>query len=189
MTICFVMLFIPEQYTNALAVRMNNFVIRIPSLLDLLTLITYQFLHAGLDHFLGNFMFAGAVSIYAEKRLGSRSFIRLWLWSGVMSAVGFMLVNLCTPNTLNAIISGIPVGLIGASGSISGIYAYSVLSWGKKWYEKTMGYLAFLLFIVPQIMMMIAAVSFPERVAYSGHVFGAIGAIIYMACTRQEKKK
>lgn len=82
-----------------------------------LTLITYQFLHAGWGHLLPNMLFLWIFADNIEDAYGHAAFAFLYLVSGVAAALAHVLLSPA---------SGVP--LIGASGAVSGILgAYMVL--------------------------------------------------------------
>jgi membrane associated rhomboid family serine protease len=83
----------------------------------LLTLFTYQFLHADIVHLLGNLIFLWVFADNVEQALGRWRFLAFYLAVGVLSALAFVLSD-----------PGSKVPLIGASGSISGVViAYLML--------------------------------------------------------------
>jgi Uncharacterized membrane protein (homolog of Drosophila rhomboid) len=74
------------------------------------TLITYMFLHAGIFHIFFNMMTLYFFGPYLEKLIGKKSFVIMYLISGVVSAIGFILLE-GSPNAW----------LVGASGAVSGV--------------------------------------------------------------------
>jgi membrane associated rhomboid family serine protease len=180
--LCTGIMFLPYEYQSALAASMSNFVTQMPTLRDFVTLVTYQFSHAGWGHLIGNFTFATPVAIWAENRLGRSEFVKCWLWSGICAALGFMVMGMATPSILKALSMGYPVGLVGASGSISGIFTYTCLKFGDNcWWKKVLGYAGWTLFFVGQCIAMGDSIIWSTGIAYSGHVFGSIGALLYMS--------
>lgn len=82
-----------------------------------LTLITYQFIHGGWAHLLGNMLFLFIFGNNVEDRLGRLKFLPFYLACGVAAAIGQIVVE---PHSQSL--------LIGASGAISGILgAYLVM--------------------------------------------------------------
>ncbi len=79
------------------------------------TLITYMFLHGGFTHILFNMLMLFFFGPRLEERLGSRTFILFYVFSGVGGAV----LSFGTPNAL----------VIGASGAIFGV----VLGFARYW--------------------------------------------------------
>jgi len=87
-----------------------------------LTLLTYQFLHAGFLHAAGNLLFLWIFGNNVEDRLGRLGFLVFYLWAGVLAALTQVLID---PR------SEIP--LVGASGAISGVLgAYLVMFPGAR---------------------------------------------------------
>lgn len=185
--ICSVIMFLPEAYQASLTCLMKNFAYGSPTVRDLMTLITYQFAHSNWDHILGNFTFATPAAIFVENRIGRSEFVKLWLWSGICAALGFMLMGMATPRILGMIIKDVPVGLIGASGSISGIFTWACLKFGEDcWWKKILGYTGWTLFFAGQCLMMGESVIWGGGIAYAGHVFGAVGCLLYMATRKRD---
>lgn len=82
-----------------------------------LTLITYQFLHAGWGHLLSNMLFLWVFADNIEDAYGHVAFALLYLTSGVIAALAHVLL-----------MPGSAAPLVGASGAVSGILgAYLVL--------------------------------------------------------------
>jgi membrane associated rhomboid family serine protease len=81
------------------------------------TLITYQFFHGDLAHFLGNMIFLWVFGDDIERALGRLNFLAFYLLSGVVGGLVFVAND---PHTR--------VELIGASGAIAGVVvAYIML--------------------------------------------------------------
>lgn len=76
------------------------------------TLITHMFLHSPTDifHILFNMIVLYSFGRYLENLIGKKSFVFMYLVSGIVAALGFILVE---GNT--------GVGLVGASGAIYGV--------------------------------------------------------------------
>jgi len=81
-----------------------------------LTLITYQFLHAGFLHAAGNLLFLWIFGNNVEDRLGRLGFLVFYLWAGILAALTQVVID---P------LSEIP--LVGASGAISGVLGVYVV--------------------------------------------------------------
>ncbi|MCC7048672.1 MAG: rhomboid family intramembrane serine protease [Alphaproteobacteria bacterium] len=79
---------------------------------DPLPLLTYQFLHGGLDHLGINMLALLAFGVGLERWIGPWRFLALYLLSGVAGGVAQILL-----------FPGSPVPLLGASGAISGCFA------------------------------------------------------------------
>ncbi|WNY29055.1 Rhomboid protease GlpG [Methanimicrococcus stummii] len=76
------------------------------------TLITHMFLHSATDifHILFNMIVLYSFGRYLEKLIGNKSFVMMYLISGIVAALGFVLIE---GNT--------GVGLVGASGAVFGV--------------------------------------------------------------------
>ncbi|MBI4369170.1 MAG: rhomboid family intramembrane serine protease [Elusimicrobia bacterium] len=79
-------------------------------------LVTYQFLHGGFGHLIGNMWYLWIFGDNIEAHLGSIKFLIFYLFSGFISCLAQVLIN-----------HSYAIPLIGASGSIAGVLgAYSV---------------------------------------------------------------
>ena len=81
-----------------------------------LTLISYQFLHGGWEHILGNMLYLWVFGDDIEDALGPVRFIAFYLLCGVVAALAFVMAN-----------TGSRIPLVGASGAVSGILAAYLL--------------------------------------------------------------
>ena len=79
---------------------------------DLTSLITYQFLHGGLLHLLGNMFFLVIFGFSVEAAIGHLRFLLFYLLAGVAGGVLYSAVNASSATAL-----------VGASGAISGVMA------------------------------------------------------------------
>ncbi|VVB69870.1 Rhomboid protease GlpG [uncultured archaeon] len=71
------------------------------------TLVTHMFVHASFDHLLFNMLFLFFFGMELERRVGERRFLEIYLLSGVVAAVGQMLIS-----------GG---SMVGASGALYGV--------------------------------------------------------------------
>lgn len=78
--------------------------------------ITYQLSHAGLMHFISNMLFLVALGFYLETLLGSFGFLCLYFFGGISGGLFFNFFN-----------STSYVPMVGASGSISAMFAFIAL--------------------------------------------------------------
>ncbi|WP_144820702.1 rhomboid family intramembrane serine protease [Marinobacter piscensis] len=90
-----------------------------PAQLSLSSLITYQFLHGGWGHIIGNLVFLFLLGFTVEKALGPGRYLLAYLACGALSGLVFTAFSL-----------GSPVPLVGASGSISGLMGMYVAIYG-----------------------------------------------------------
>lgn len=148
-----VVIFLPASVQMAMTAGPDMFSYR---------LITYQFVHAGTGHLLGNFLLGMPSALYLERRLGKKRFLSFFLLAGIGSALWFLL--------------GMVVGnLAGSSGSIFGVFAYSLILWARegRW-QQAMAILLAVFMIAPEIS---ASMNFSfDSVAHAGHVGGVVAA-------------
>ena len=107
---------IEETYIQKLSAHQLGL---IPAELSLYTLITYQFLHGGWGHIIGNLVFLFLLGFTVEKALGPGRFLVAYLVCGALSGLVF-----------TAFSQGSPIPLVGASGSISGLMGMYVALYG-----------------------------------------------------------
>ena len=107
---------IEETYIQRLSAQQFGL---IPAQLSLYTLVTYQFLHGGWGHIIGNLVFLFLLGFTVEKALGPGRFLLAYLVCGALSGVVFTIFSL-----------GSYVPLVGASGSISGLMGMYVAIYG-----------------------------------------------------------
>ncbi len=91
----------------------------VPGDLSLYTLVTYQFLHGGWAHILGNLVFLFLLGFTVEKALGPARYLLAYLLCGALSGLVF-----------TGFSAGSHVPLVGASGSISGLMGMYVAIYG-----------------------------------------------------------
>jgi membrane associated rhomboid family serine protease len=106
--------------------------------MDIATLMTYIFLHAGFLHLIGNLWFLWLVGVNVEDDWGRPFFIGFYLVSGVFSALLFAAITH----------SGAP--LIGASGAIAGVMgAFAIQYYKSKIYFLFVSLVPFIFKIFP----------------------------------------
>lgn len=93
----------------------------IPGELNLYSLITYQFLHGGLGHLIGNMVFLFLLGFTVEKAMGPARYLLAYLLCGALSGLVY-----------TAFSKGSQVPLVGASGSISGLMGMYVAIYGAR---------------------------------------------------------
>jgi len=152
-----------------------------PYEIEIITLLSHQFLHGDIFHLLGNMVFLVLTGFAVEAALGSRKFITFYLLSGIGGGLLFSFFQAG---------SGIQSGnLVGASGSISGVMAMYVVLYGLRKIE-----FFYWLFIFTGYFRAVAIVMLPayilkelyflvftdgSNVAYTAHIGGfVIGAIL-----------
>jgi len=86
----------------------------------ILSLITYQFIHGGWDHLAANMVSLLAFGPGIERPLGRTKFLAIYFLTGIVAA---LTQAAFTP-------AGVHDVLIGASGSISGVFGALIVVWG-----------------------------------------------------------
>lgn len=93
----------------------------VPSEPSLYTLVSYQFLHGGWGHIIGNLVFLFLLGFTVEKALGPGRYLLAYLMCGVLSGLIY-----------TAFSWGSRIPLVGASGSISGLMGMYVAFFGMR---------------------------------------------------------
>jgi membrane associated rhomboid family serine protease len=152
-----------------------------------LQLLTYQFLHGGFMHILGNMVFLILTGFAVEAALGSLRFLGFYLLSGVGSALLF------------ALFESSGGSLVGASGSISGVMAMYVVLFGTRkiqffyWFFIFTGYVR-----AAAIIMLPFYIGFEiyqyfsnqgSNVAYTAHIGGFLVGAALVFLTQNLNKK
>lgn len=107
---------IQDRYIDRLSANQLGLV---PAQLSLSDLITYQFLHGGWGHIIGNLVFLFLLGFTVEKALGPGKYLLAYLLCGALSGLVFTAFSV-----------GSPIPLVGASGSISGLMGMYVAIYG-----------------------------------------------------------
>ncbi|MBE0487374.1 rhomboid family intramembrane serine protease, partial [Marinobacter sp.] len=107
---------IEEQWISRMSAYQLGLV---PADLSLYTLISYQFLHGGWGHIIGNLLFLFLLGFTVEKALGAGRFLAAYLVCGALSGLVFIGFSM-----------GSHIPLVGASGSISGLMGMYVAIYG-----------------------------------------------------------
>jgi membrane associated rhomboid family serine protease len=145
------------------------------------TLVTYMFLHGGFMHIAFNMLVLFFFGPRLESRLGSRVFLQLYFFSGIVAGLVSVVTPLVIP-TFSAY-----TAVVGASGALYGI----LLAFAHYWPDerifiipipvpiriRTMVVLATLL-AVGGIAMEVAG--HPQRIAHHAHLGGFLGAWLFM---------
>jgi membrane associated rhomboid family serine protease len=152
-----------------------------------LQLVTYQFLHAGVMHILGNMVFLVLTGFAVEAALGSLRFFGFYILSGIGSGL------------LYALFASSGGSLVGASGSISGVMAMYVVLFGMRkiqffyWFFIFTGYVR-----TSAIIMLPFYISFEiyqyisndgSNVAYTAHIGGFLVGAALVALTQVLNQK
>lgn len=153
--------------------------------IQLLTLLTSMFMHAGFGHLLGNLWFLFIFGDNVEEHFGHFNYLLFYITCGVMGGLAHVLAQPA---------STIPV--IGASGAISGVLgAYLLLYPDAKlrtWWGDDSIFLAARTFSVPAwamigawLLLQYACLSFHvDGVAWYAHVGGFAGGLLVVVLFR-----
>ncbi len=111
---------LPEQADDALVYDLALVAARLTGAMpwgavDPLPVVTYQFLHAGLDHLGINMLALLAFGTPVERRLGAVRFLLFYLACGLAGALAHVVA-----------FAGSPAPLIGASGAIAGCFGGAI---------------------------------------------------------------
>jgi membrane associated rhomboid family serine protease len=156
----------------------------IPRDFHLSSLISYQFLHGGIGHLLGNMVFLFLLGFTVERALGSVRYTMSYLTCGMLSGVFYTLVE-----------KGSLIPMIGASGAISGLMGMYVVLFGLQ-KIRFFYYLGFFFnyFMAPAILLLpiwigkelIAYFTGGDKtVAYMAHAGGLLAGAALMAGLRK----
>lgn len=153
---------------------------------SLLGLLTYQFLHGDMMHWLGNMLVLLLAGPFAEAALGRFRFLVAYLGSGAFAGA------------LHMLLSNQP--LVGASGSIAGAMAMVAVLYGTR--RVPVFYWLFVYFNTARIPALLLlpiwlaieavqwAVSPESRVAYGAHIGGFLaGAVLAWLLKPHDSKK
>jgi membrane associated rhomboid family serine protease len=145
------------------------------------TLVTYMFLHGGLWHLAFNMLVLYFFGPRLESRLGSRPFLQLYFFSGIVAGLVSVIVPYVIPSFSPM------TAVVGASGALYGV----LLAFAHYWPDeriliipipipiriRTMVFLATLI-AVGGIAMEVAGT--PQQIAHHAHLGGFLGAWVYM---------
>ena len=151
---------------------------------SVITVLSYQFLHGGLLHLLGNMVFLLLTGFAVEVALGHKRFLLYYLVSGVGAGLLFVAGQ--------SLFGGSGGNLVGASGAISGVMAMYVVLFGMRKIEFFYWILIFTGYFRSAAIIMLPAYILKElfmllfdqgsNVAYSAHIGGFVaGAALVMA--------
>lgn len=163
--------FVPNRLTDALV----NF--DVPGILhNLLTFVSYAFLHAGFDHYLSNMLLFLAFGLFVEREMGFWRLGVAYFVAAVAGAFGHYIFNLTSHDPL-----------VGASGAIAGVMgAYMVVIFRRSRGVTLLTLLgaAFVVYwIVGQGFSAVRDFTMPFdpediHVAYLTHIGGFVGGLV-----------
>lgn len=164
-------------FTMALPGFINRFVLVPAFILERpWTVLTYQFIHAGIFHLLFNMLGLFFFGPRLEARIGSRHFIRLYLLSGICGAA----LSIFTPTA----------AIVGASGAVFGV----LFGFARYWPRERI-YIWGVLPIESRVLVILLAglaifggVSGGGNVAHFAHLGGFAGGWIYLAILERNSR-
>ena len=159
-----------ESFTRSYLLRYDEF--------SFVTLVTHQFMHAGLGHLIGNMVFLVLLGLLLEPVLGRLQFLTLYLFAGLAAGLTSLGLNW-----------GVDGGGLGASGAIAGLMGLLAVVFGRRkvrffyWVFVYFDYVrAPALVLLPLWLgweLVAWATDTAGRVAYEAHVGGMIaGALL-----------
>jgi membrane associated rhomboid family serine protease len=139
------------------------------------TPLTYMFLHGGVLHVLLNMLILFFLGPETERSLGARKFVLLYLISGILGGVGWLLIE---PSPLVPCIgaSGAVFGVLGAFAALFPDQPVTVLVFFVLPVTLKAWLLAVILGVV-ELMFLISPGT--GRVAYAAHVAGGLAGYFY----------
>ena len=133
---------------------------------------TYMFLHGSTTHLFMNMLALYLIGPALERSLGRKLFLVLYLFSGVLGGIGFLLMD--------------PQGVcIGASGAVFGVFGAFVALYPRE--RMVLLFLPFiqfeawvfaLIFIGIELLYLVAGRG--GNIAHSAHVAGAVAGFVFM---------
>jgi membrane associated rhomboid family serine protease len=141
-------------------------------------LITFQFLHAGFGHILGNVIGLFFLGRMVEERLGSRGLLKVYLLSGVAGGLLQSVLSALWPEHFRSVVgaSAGVCGLLAAAAALDPnqpILAYLVLPIRIK-------YLLMFTAVVSIFYVFVPVRGEQGGVAHAAHLGGIIGGLAYM---------
>jgi membrane associated rhomboid family serine protease len=134
--------------------------------------VTYMLLHGGVGHILMNMIGLAFLGPEVERRLGTPHFVTLYVVSGILGGLGFVLLD---PRAM----------CVGASGAVFGVMA----AFAALFPQRRMALVLFPFFTLPA-WKMVAAIVLIEvlylvqggtsgGIAHSAHLAGALAGVVY----------
>jgi len=133
----------------------------------LFTLVTSMFMHAGWFHLLGNMLFLYVFGDNVEDAFGHASYLALYLVSGLIAGLAQILISML-------LLGDLTIGVIGASGAISGVLGAYLVLYPTARIVTLVGY-----FIVPLPAILFLGFWFIMQWAYG--IFDPLGGVAYFA--------
>jgi membrane associated rhomboid family serine protease len=190
-------------FSNQLSGYIEHNFIMIPDQIihgqQLYTLLTSMFMHAGWLHLLGNMLYLFVFGDNIEDVFGHAGYLTFFLLSGLAAAATQILATLFAP-TISSLIgiqipSDLTIGVLGASGAISGVLGAYLVLFPK---AQVLTIVLYVILPLPAILFLgfwfvmqwlYVAFGLSEGVAYFAHIGGFItGMILALALGLKRKK-
>lgn len=138
---------------------------------ELWRLVTYQFLHASPSHVLMNMYGVWLFGRMVEQVLGKTRFLILYLFSGVLGGVFFLLANW-----------GNPVPCVGASGAEFGVMVAAALAFPQAQFFLLIPPIPVRLWALALFYCILEIITLPanDSIAHMAHLGGALGGFLFM---------
>jgi len=159
---------------------------------ELLTLITSQFLHGGWLHLIGNMWYLWIFGDNVEDRMGHARFLLFYLVSGIVAALFH-----------SALMPGSPMPTVGASGAIAGVLGAYAFAFPRA-KVLTLVPIVFFFQIIPIPALVLLGIWFAFQfiagtlsaggsgggVAWWAHIAGFVfGFVVMMATSRRQRSR
>ncbi|MGN0866253.1 MAG: rhomboid family intramembrane serine protease [Oligosphaeraceae bacterium] len=134
-------------------------------------LVTYQFLHASLSHILMNMYGVWLFGRMVEQALGKARFLLLYLFSGVLGGVFFLLAN-----------QGSPAYCVGASGAEFGVMVAAALAFPQARFFLLLPPIPVRLWVLALVYCILEVLMLHDNgsIAHIAHLGGALGGFLFM---------
>ncbi|HHH80226.1 MAG TPA: rhomboid family intramembrane serine protease [Thermoplasmatales archaeon] len=182
--------FISSVYTKEILVELGFSPIYLSQgyTLNLFTLFTSMFVHAGYLHILGNMLVLFFIGTAFEQRVGSKRFLTIYLITGVCGALTFSLVNW-----------GSPTLLVGASGAIFGILGAFAAAYprdevmmpipvGVMFITRMKVVTAAIIFAIFETLLVFLSPYLQDNTAHFAHLGGLVSGMILAMLLVKEKR-
>lgn len=141
------------------------------------TLVTHMFVHASFDHLFWNMLFLFFFGLELERRIGERRFLEIFIFSGVVGAIGQMLIS--DPSTYMMGASGALYGAMGCLAIIAPeiqVLLFFVIPLRIQW--------AVVLYALIDLSMLGAA----DNIAHMGHIAGLLVGLAFGYTMKEHSK-
>ncbi len=134
-------------------------------------LVTYQFLHASFSHIFLNMYGVWLFGRMVEQALGKTRFLLLYLFSGVLGGVFFLLAN-----------QGSLVSCVGASGAEFGVMVAAALAFPQAQFFLLLPPIPVRLWVLALVYCVLEVVMLNNNgtIAHIAHLGGALGGFLFM---------